>query len=154
VTSVLRFPPLHTSEFTQNGFACSASYMLGRTLPAVRFTYPPASPLRSSGLRWHWILNQLSIPYAFRPRVRPRLTLGGRAFPRKPQVYGGQDSHLPSRLLMPASSLPISPLLLSVQLLPNRNAPLPFGNLIKCHLWYCALLLSHYLGTSSLRYCA
>ena len=63
---------------------------------------------------WHWTLNQLSIPYAFWPRVRSRLTLGGRAFPRKPQVYGGRDSHPPSRLLMPAFSLLNSPLLLSV----------------------------------------
>jgi hypothetical protein len=63
---------------------------------------------------WHWIFNQLSIPYAFRPRVRSRLTLGGRAFPRKPWVYGEQDSHLLSRLLMPAFSLLSSPLLLSV----------------------------------------
>ena len=71
-------------------------------------------PIAHAAAWWHWILNQLSIPYAFWPRVRSRLTLGGRAFPRKPQVYGGQDSHLPSRLLMPAFSLPNSPLLLSV----------------------------------------
>jgi hypothetical protein len=35
------------------------------------------------------ILNLLSIAYAFRPRLRSRLTLGGRTFPRKPWVYGG-----------------------------------------------------------------
>src|SRR6202521_2814705 len=34
------------------------------------------------------ILNQLSIIYALRPRLRSRLTLGGRTFPRKPWVYG------------------------------------------------------------------
>ncbi len=32
---------------SQSGFAYSASYMLGRSLPSERFTYPPASPLRS-----------------------------------------------------------------------------------------------------------
>ena len=31
-----------------DGFACLTLYMLGRTLPIVRFTYPPASPLRSN----------------------------------------------------------------------------------------------------------
>ena len=31
----------------QSGFAYSTPYVLGRTLPSVRFTYPPASPLRS-----------------------------------------------------------------------------------------------------------
>jgi len=34
--------------------------------------------------RWCWTINQLSIDYAFRPRLRTRLTLGGRTFPRKP----------------------------------------------------------------------
>ena len=40
------------------------------------------------------ILNQLSIVYALRPRLRSRLTLGGRTFPRKPWVYGDQESNL------------------------------------------------------------
>ena len=43
------------------------------------------------------ILNQLSIAYAFRPRLRSRLTLGGRTFPRKPWVYGGQELNLSYR---------------------------------------------------------
>ena len=77
-------------------------------------------------IRWHWNFYQLSIAYAFQPRLRPRLTLGGRTFPRNPWVFGGQDSHLPSRLLMPAFSLLNRPLLFSVQLLPIKNAPLPF----------------------------
>src|SRR5882672_9848165 len=37
------------------------------------------------------ILNLLSIVYALRPRLRSRLTLGGRTFPRKPWVYGGRE---------------------------------------------------------------
>jgi hypothetical protein len=43
------------------------------------------------------ILNQLSIVYALRPRLRSRLTLGGRTFPRKPWVYGGQEFNLSCR---------------------------------------------------------
>jgi len=35
----------------------------------------------------------LSIVYALRPRLRSRLTLGGRPLPRKPWVYGGRGSH-------------------------------------------------------------
>ena len=31
--------------------------------------------------------------YAFRPRLRSRLTLGGMTLPRKPWVYGEGDSH-------------------------------------------------------------
>ena len=36
-------------RLTPGGFACLAPYVLGRTLPIVRFTYPPASPLHSIG---------------------------------------------------------------------------------------------------------
>ena len=35
----------------------------------------------------------MSIDYAFRPRLRSRLTLGGFTFPRKPWAYGERDSH-------------------------------------------------------------
>lgn len=50
----------------------------------------------SSGLNFGGagILNLLSIAYASRPRLRTRLTLGGRTFPRKPWVYGDQGFHL------------------------------------------------------------
>ena len=39
-------------------------------------------------------INLLSIDYAFQPRLRIRLTLGGFTVPRKPWVFGEQDSHL------------------------------------------------------------
>ena len=39
-------------------------------------------------------INLLSINYAFRPRLRIRLTLGGRTLPRKPWTFGEEDSHL------------------------------------------------------------
>ena len=42
-------------------------------------------------------INLLSIVYALRPRLRSRLTLGGRTLPRKPWVYGGQEFHLSYR---------------------------------------------------------
>ena len=41
-------------------------------------------PIARSGKRWHWNINQLSIAYAIRPRLRSRLTLSGRTFLRKP----------------------------------------------------------------------
>ncbi len=43
------------------------------------------------------ILNLLSIAYALRPRLRSRLTPGGRAFPGKPWVYGGPEFNRPYR---------------------------------------------------------
>ena len=35
----------------------------------------------------------MCIDYAFRPRLSSRLTLGGRTYPRKPQIFGHYDSH-------------------------------------------------------------
>ena len=44
--------------------------------------------------RWCRNISLLCIDYALRPRLSFRLTLGGRTWPRKPWVYGEQDSHL------------------------------------------------------------
>ena len=38
-------------------------------------------------------VDRLSIDYAFQPRLRIRLTLGGITFPRKPWAFGDGDSH-------------------------------------------------------------
>ena len=35
-------------------------------------------------------IDLLRVAYAFRPRLSPRLTLGGLAWPRKPRVHGGR----------------------------------------------------------------
>ena len=70
------------------------SSSLERTFPAVRTGYPPASPPLCNEHRQYRNISLLSIGYAFRPRLRSRLTLGGRPFPRKPWIFDGQDSHL------------------------------------------------------------
>ena len=68
---------------------------LGLPVPAdsrpsiLRHPFTPARKYRN--------INLSSIDYAFRPRLRVRLTLGGRTCPRKPRIFGGQDSHLPFR---------------------------------------------------------
>ena len=46
-----------------------------QALPSTCSCYPSVSLLRS--YRWYWNLNQLSIAYDYRPRLRSRLTLGG-----------------------------------------------------------------------------
>ena len=70
-------------------------------------------------------INLFSIDYAFRPRLRIRLTLGGITFPRKPWVYGEQDSHLFYRYLYRHSHFRfVQPSLRSTFIL-MRNAPLP-----------------------------
>ena len=54
------------------------------THPIVCTSYPSASLHLSNGRWWYRNINRLSITYAFRPQLRPRLTLSGRAFLRKP----------------------------------------------------------------------
>ncbi len=50
-------------------------------------------PMTQTVRRWYRNFNLLSIAYAFRPRLRSRLTLSGRAFLRKPWAFDGGDSH-------------------------------------------------------------
>ncbi len=67
--------------------------ILSHTQPTVWLAYPSVScPLSNAYWRYRNI-NLLSITYAFRPRLRSRLTQGGRTFPWKPWVYGPWDSH-------------------------------------------------------------
>ena len=75
------------------------------TAPSVRSL--PRRPRRDAGLgclasggsawtaaRGYGNINPLSIDYACRPRLRPRLTLGGLACPRNPWSSGGNVSHV------------------------------------------------------------
>ena len=73
-------------------FPLRPPYTLGLPLP----TGSQPSLLRPSiaPIREYRNINLLSIDYAFRPRLRIRLTLGGRTCPRKPWIFGEQDSHL------------------------------------------------------------
>ena len=54
---------------------CSTASNTPQALPSTCSCYPSVSLLRS--YRWYWNLNQLSIAYDYRPRLRSRLTLGG-----------------------------------------------------------------------------
>ena len=80
------------SEYVSGGFACRTSYTLRPSYSADgRSSLPRPSIARKKRYR---NINLSSIDYAFRPRLRDRLTLGGRTFPRKPWAFGDQDSHL------------------------------------------------------------
>ena len=61
----------------------------------------PRHPIGHSGTTWYRNINLLAIGYAFRPRLRSRLTLGGITCPRKPWAYGERDSHPFNRYLSP-----------------------------------------------------
>ena len=74
-------------------------------LPPVRVAAPRRPKALGEGLAssvsaWtipygYGNINPLSIGYACRPRLRPRLTLGGLACPRNPWSIGGRASHSP-----------------------------------------------------------
>ena len=70
-------------------------------------------------------INLLSIDYAFRPRLRSRLTLGGFTFPRKPWVFGDKDSHLVSRYSSPHMHFLTLHEALRLRFTADRNARLP-----------------------------
>ena len=52
---------------------------------------------RSVTSSWPRNINLVPIDYAFRPRLRGRLTLGGLTWPRNPWTSGGSVSHTPFR---------------------------------------------------------
>ena len=79
--ATLMFAPLHTFSL-YGGFAC-------RTPPVLAPVFPfPANALwlcpHSSDILKYWNLNQLSIDYVFRPRLRSRLTQSRSALLWKP----------------------------------------------------------------------
>ena len=79
----------------------------GSPTPGSVRAIPPAGPEGPAGFtrlaspvpawtaaRGYGNINPLSIDYACRPRLRPRLTLGGLACPRNPWSSGGNVSHV------------------------------------------------------------
>ena len=70
------------------------SYMLepATNQPAhITFSVPTAAQTRDIRCR---NINLLSIDYAFLPRLRSRLTPGGKSWPGKPWAYGEYVSHI------------------------------------------------------------
>src|SRR6476469_2628969 len=55
----------------------------------------PRPPFGKTDATWYGNINPLAIGYAFRPRLRSRLTLSRRTLLRKPWTIGGEDSHFP-----------------------------------------------------------
>ena len=86
----LFFAPRHMSPVVR-GFSSSPASCLRRTFLfrlALRLLCP-----HSSVYGKYRNLNLLSIGYALKPRLRSRLTRGRSALPRKPWIFGHEDSH-------------------------------------------------------------
>ena len=85
------FAPLHTFGL-YSGFAGCTPPVLAPVFPFPAYAFH-MRPHSSVYVRYR-NLNLLSIGYAFRPRLRSRLTQGRSALPWKPWIFGLKDSHL------------------------------------------------------------
>jgi hypothetical protein len=70
-------------------------------------------------------INRVSIDYAFRPRLRGRLTLRGLTWRRKPWTFDGHVSRMPNRYLCQHSHFRYLQVGLRLPFAGLRNAPLP-----------------------------
>ena len=66
------------------GFAYTHTSLLKHAQPTACLPILLRPPITQMVRRWYRNINLLSIAYAYRPRLRSRLTLSGRAFLRKP----------------------------------------------------------------------
>ena len=72
-------------EWIYLSFQPTSLYHLIQQVDDLPFCVPPSlSPRRASTTRWYRNINLFSITYAFRPRLRDRLTLRRLTLPRKP----------------------------------------------------------------------
>jgi hypothetical protein len=74
-------------------FPENSSYTLTPGRPSPGTLSLPRPPIGDSGQTRYGNINPLAIDYAFRPRLRSRLTLSRRTLLRKPWTIGGGDSH-------------------------------------------------------------
>lgn len=84
-----------TPRAVRPGFAWGAPCTLGPPIPAGGWRDLPRHAVARCDQSGN--VDPDSIGYAFRPRLRARLTLGGRTWPRKPWTFGGEDFRLPFR---------------------------------------------------------
>ncbi len=77
------FAPHHSLTLEHADLPTCKSHCLDRH-PSACVTTLLRHPVAHSGFRWYRNFNLLSVDYAFRPRLRSRLTLRGRAFLRNP----------------------------------------------------------------------
>ena len=80
-------PKASTSRLSVNGTAdlpAIPAYTLEPTHPVVGWAILLRHPIVITRLNWYRNINLFPIDYAYRPRLRDRLTLSGLTFLRKP----------------------------------------------------------------------
>ena len=84
----------HLASERRRGFPCGDWL---RACPRTTIAWVPlpflVTPSVITGTTWYRNINLFAIGYAFRPRLRSRLTLSRRTLLRKPWTIGGGDSH-------------------------------------------------------------
>ena len=89
-------PYCRLSTFASGGFAYHSAYGLQRTSVCARTLRFCVTPYVNA-FGWYGNVDPFSIAYAFRPRLRSRLTLIRLTLIRNPWVFGGQVSLLSYR---------------------------------------------------------
>ena len=129
---VPRWGPKETAYRFEPGKPCRGSATLLRPSCDQRHPY------------WCRNINLLSITYAFRPRLRGRLTLRRLALRRKPWTFGENVSHILYRYLCQHSHFRYLQHPLQDAFTGLRNAPLPLICLhMNPHLRYMTLAPLH-----------
>ena len=95
---VSRGSPSYEPKFTASHLGVDHAYLTTRPSYMLAPGYPTPGMItllrpRIAPLIRYRNINLSSIDYAFRPRLRFRLTLGGLPFPRKPWAFGERVSH-------------------------------------------------------------
>src|SRR4051812_38388464 len=109
----------------------------------------PTNPVRSNNTRnsspSHWPTNIDVVPidYAFRPRLRDRLTLRRLALRRNPWTFGGSVSHTPFRYSCQHSHFRYLQQPHRSAFAGLRNAPLP--RILRCTLSFGSWLEPRYI---------
>ena len=104
------------------------SLRLGRAFPSARLNYPSVSPLHTASVGGTGFSTRCPSPTPFGLGLGPDLPWADEPSPGNLRLSTGRFLASLS-LLMPAFSLPCSPLPLPIQLLPACIAPLPIGSL-------------------------
>jgi hypothetical protein len=82
-----------TSGYAAPHFTGATPTCLPQEQPSPATPSLPCPPIGQTIPTWYGNINPLAIDYAFRPRLRSRLTLSRRTLLRKPWTIGGGDSH-------------------------------------------------------------
>ena len=82
-----------TSGYAASDFPEATPTCLPQDDHRLGFPSLPRPPIGQTDATWYGNINPLAIDYAFRPRLRSRLTLSRRTLLRKPWTIGGGDSH-------------------------------------------------------------